>query len=217
MSFSKESKFLRQAKFLTVIFVVFLISGVVLGQQNESSSLTRYEKDEKWGFLDKSGAFVIAPQFDWVSDFSEDLAAVMVGNKYGFINETGAIVIKPLYTDFGDFSEGLARVKVGGVTVSRTGSTIRKHSDNNWRYIDKFGNTVFKFRADSVGDFSEGVASACIIKGDGYLYCGYIDKQGQWVIEPQFGSCEPFSNGIATVLLNGKWRQIDQQGKFIDR
>jgi len=165
---------------LTLILAVSLVAGVVIGQQSDSNSLTRSEKDGKWGFVNTAGKFVVPAQFDWVSDFSE----------------------------------GLARVKMG-VTVSRTGMTLGKHSDNNWRYIDKSGNTVFKLRADSVGDFSEGLASACIIKRDGYLYCGYIDKQGRWAIEPTFGSCEPFTNGIAKILLNGQWRWIDRQGKFI--
>ncbi len=207
---------MRRAKFLTVIFVFLLISCTVLGQQNESASLTRSEKDEKWGFVDKSGYFVIKPQFDWASNFSEGLAAVMVGNKYGFIDETGAIVIKPRYTDFGRFSEGLARVKVDGLTVSHSVSTrLRELSNDNWRYIDRFGNTVLKLKAGSVGDFSEGLAFVSIIKEDDNFRCGYVDRQGQWVIEPRFLICEPFSNGIAKIMLNGELRWIDRDGKFV--
>jgi hypothetical protein len=204
---------LRKARLL-ILLALFLTASVFFGQQNNPNSLTRSKKDGKWGFLNGSGSFVIPPQFDWVSHFSEGLAAVMVGKKYGFIDETGAFVIKTRYTEAGDFSEGLARVRIGGATVYPTGASLVNRKDNNWQYIDKLGNTVFKIRADEVGDFSEGLASARIIKSGRFL-CGYLDKQGRWAIAPQFGRCERFSHGSAKILLNGEWRLIDTQGRFI--
>jgi hypothetical protein len=203
----------RKARLL-ILLAVFLTASVFFGQQNNPNSLTRAKKDGKWGFRNASGSFVIPPQFDWVSHFSEGLAAVMLGKKYGFIDETGGLVIKARYTEAGDFSEGLARVRVGGATVYPTGASLVNRKDNNWQYIDKLGNTVFKIRVDEAGDFSEGLASARIIKS-GRFYCGYLDKQGRWAIAPQFGSCERFSHGIAKVLLNGESRLIDKQGKFV--
>lgn len=204
---------MRKARLL-ILLALLLTSSVFFGQQNNPGSLTRSKKDGKWGFRNGSGSFVIAPQFDWVSHFSEGLAAVMLGKKYGFIDETGGFVIKPRYTEVGDFSEGLARVRIGGATVYPTGMSLVNRKDNNWQYIDKLGNTVFKIRTDEVGDFSEGLASARIIKS-GRFFCGYLDKQGRWAIAPQFGSCERFSHGTAKILLNVGWRLIDKQGKFI--
>ena len=203
---------MRKARLL-LLLTLFLTASIFFGQQNVNS-LTRAKKDGKWGFRNGSGSFVIPPQFDWVSHFSEGLAAVMVGKKYGFIDETGAFVIKTKYTEAGDFSEGLARVRVGGATVYPTGASLVNRKDNNWQYIDKLGNTVFKIRTDEVGDFSEGLASARIIKSGRFL-CGYLDKQGQWAIAPQFERCERFSHGSAKILLSGEWRLIDTQGKFI--
>jgi hypothetical protein len=196
------------------VLTLFLSANVFFGQQNNASSLTRAKKNGKWGFLNSSGTFVIAPQFNWASHFSEGLAAVMVGKKFGFIDESGRLVIQPLYRDAGDFSEGLARVKVGGATVHHEGSTITKGNDNNWQFIDKSGNIVFKIKADEVGDFSEGMASARIIKTKRYLRCGYLDRQGQWAIAPQFELCEPFSHGTAKVILGSNWRWVDKQGKL---
>ena len=205
---------MRKARLLILLTLFLTASVVFFGQQNDPNSLTRSKKDGKWGFLNGSGSFVIPPQFDWVSHFSEGLAVVMVGKKYGFINETGGFVIKARYTDAGDFSEGLARVKTGGATVYPTGASLVKRNDNDWQFIDKAGNTVFKIRANDLGDFSEGLASASVIKSRS-LYCGYIDKQGRWVIAPQFDICKPFSHGTGKTLLNGKSRLIDRQGNFI--
>jgi len=205
---------LRKAALL-ILLTLFLSTNVFFGHQSSPNSLTRSKKNGKWGFLNSAGSFVIAPQFDWVSHFAEGLAAVMIGKKFGFIDETGALVIKAKYRDAGDFSEGLARVKIGGATVYPTGITLTNRKDNNWQFIDKLGNTVFKIKADEVGDFSEGLAATRIIKSNRYLYCGYLDKQGQWAIAPQFGSCEPFAHGTAKVLLNGERRLIDKQGKVL--
>ena len=53
----------------------------------------------KWGFIDKTGSFVINPQFDFAWSFSDGLAAVRIGDyetgKYGFIDKTGSFVINP--------------------------------------------------------------------------------------------------------------------------
>ncbi len=204
---------MRKVRIL-ILLTLLLSANIFFGQQNNSNSLTRAKKNGKWGFLNSSGSFVIAPQFDWVSHFSEGLAAVMVGKKFGFIDESGHLVIKALYRDAGDFSEGLARVKIGGATVRPEGSTLTKGSDNKWQFIDKSGNTVFKIKADELGDFSEGMASARIIKSNRYLRCGYLDRQGQWAIAPQFELCEPFSRGTAKVILGSQWRWVDKQGKL---
>jgi hypothetical protein len=50
----------------------------------------------KWGFIDETGKFVIAPRFDetrW--SFSEGLSAVRVGKKWGYIGVNGEFAIPP--------------------------------------------------------------------------------------------------------------------------
>jgi hypothetical protein len=40
----------------------------------------------RWGFICKSGQFIIEPQFDDVGDFNEGLASVKIDRKWGYIN-----------------------------------------------------------------------------------------------------------------------------------
>ena len=40
---------------------------------------------KKWGYIDKTGKEVIPIEFDYVSDFSEGLAAVEKNGKYRYI------------------------------------------------------------------------------------------------------------------------------------
>lgn len=65
----------------------------------------------KWGYINKSGAQVIRPQYNYAWDFSEGLAAVGINGKFGYIDKTGRVVIPLQYDWVTDFSEGLACVR----------------------------------------------------------------------------------------------------------
>lgn len=45
---------------------------------------------------------------------------------------------------------------------------------------------------------------------------GFIDLKGKWIINPQFENVKQFQdNGLAEVMLNGKWGWIDKTGKMV--
>ena len=85
-------------------------------------------QDGKWGLMDKAGQVVVKPQFDYIGDFNEGLARIVVGNKFGFINKTGQIVIKPKFDHALSFKEGLALIIV----------------NNKFGFINKSGQIVTK-------------------------------------------------------------------------
>ena len=61
-----------------------------------SEGLAAVKQTEKWGFIDKSGKMVIAPQFgDYRFGFSQRLACVKQNGKCGLIDKNGASVVKP--------------------------------------------------------------------------------------------------------------------------
>ena len=49
----------------------------------------------KWGYIDRSGNFVIPPQFEDAHQVIDGLAEVKSGGGTGVINSTGAWVWKP--------------------------------------------------------------------------------------------------------------------------
>ncbi|EMJ63935.1 WG repeat-containing protein [Leptospira sp. P2653] len=63
---------------------------------------------DKYGYIDKTGKFIIPSQFDNAHSFSEGLAAVQIGKKWGFIDKTGNFVIQPRFDIASHFSGGLA-------------------------------------------------------------------------------------------------------------
>jgi WG containing repeat len=87
-------------------------------------------KNDKYGYIDKTGKFVIQPQFTRAGDFSEGLAPVMpIGaiwpGNLAYINQKGQIVIKSMSTvpdrperveldlSYYHFCGGVARVSQG--------------------------------------------------------------------------------------------------------
>lgn len=71
-------------------------------------------EDAKWGYIDKTGAWVLEPQYHGALSFTEGLAAVDIGDEsrpaWGYINPQGEMVIDAEYEAAGMFSEGVASV-----------------------------------------------------------------------------------------------------------
>src|ERR1043165_7052458 len=62
----------------------------------------------RWGFIDKTGAVVIPPEFGSALSFSDGRAAVLVHKNWGFIDEKGVLVIENQFEWVVEFSEGVA-------------------------------------------------------------------------------------------------------------
>ncbi len=132
----------------------------------------------KWGFIDKTGDFVIPPYFDnCCYRYSEGLAAVQVDGKYGFIDKNGDFAIPPQFEWTQTFACGRAAVSI----VGKCG------------YIDKSGTIVIPPTLKEVDAFSEGLAYAKTATQE-----GYIDPTGAWaLITPSHYSCgHPFRDGL---------------------
>jgi len=90
-------------------------------------------------FIDKTGAWVIEPQFYWASEFHEGLAAVGCFENdvvtYGYIDTTGTMVISPRQCTAAEpFSGGVAALTgLGSVGDHQTPS-----------YIDKTGKVIWQ-------------------------------------------------------------------------
>ncbi|MFA4985241.1 MAG: WG repeat-containing protein [Candidatus Brocadiia bacterium] len=95
----------------------------------------------RWGFINQTGEYVIVPQFGETGDFSEGLAAVLVGDKqnglWTFIDRKGRQIHEPYFDEVRAFHQGLAAVRRGAL----------------WGYMDKHGQMVFPLQFNSAGDF----------------------------------------------------------------
>lgn len=169
------------------------LAGVYIGESSKGL----------WGFIDKTGAMVIEPQFEAAGPFSQGLALVRIGDKYGFIDREGKYAIplqnKYLYGPpfYGDFAAVW-------------------NKDGKGDLIDKSGKILCDFRYRSISPFSEGLAAVDVnIEGEaptgeatvpekpqtGKRASGYLDTACQIVIEPKFEYAGSFSEGLAVFGL----------------
>lgn len=165
------------------------------------------------GYYNEQGRCVIKPQYDYVSDFSDNgLALVRTGSEktgtWEYINRYGKTIITPDYDYHKPFENGLAAVRTGDDVTGK------------WGFIDELGNEVISPRFDYVYSFAaNGLARVRI--GDAPTgKWGYIDKTGNFVIKPEFDEAEDFSeNGLARIRIDesacGKWGFIDRSGSIV--
>jgi len=196
--------------------------------------------DGKIGFIDKTGTVVIEPQFEDIEGFSEGLIAVELNNEWGFINNKGEMVIEPQFENIGDngFSEGLAAVSVYSEEygckygfIDKTGYMVitprydyASEFSNGVAYVrvgDKAGliniqnDFVIELNYIDVGIFNEGVVPVCYSEELPCDEWGYIDKEGNCVIEAKFDFAGEFSDGLAVAGHNGKKGLINKYGEFV--
>ena len=116
--------------------IIFLISD--FGTNNLSIA----RKNNKLGFINKNGEWIIEPNYSNAKDFSNGLAPVEKNGKWGYIDESGEIKIPVKYNDAELFSDnGLAPVKQNG----------------KWGVVDIEGNIVvepkYEFKDNERPDF----------------------------------------------------------------
>lgn len=147
----------------------------------------------KWGFIDKSGKFIIKPKYrkKIFYQFREGLAVVPIGKKFGYIDKSGKIIIAGNFDEAWGFSkDGLAAVKKG----------------KKWGFINKHGKIVVPIKYKLVGYFSEGLAKVRVgeITGNKGAW-GFIDTKGKFKISPQFAKVMDCRNGMIAVRYGAVW------------
>ncbi|MCE5197590.1 MAG: WG repeat-containing protein [Armatimonadota bacterium] len=123
------------------------IAAVQYMQENTNIHNVNWQELQKsksfmWGFVNRTGTFIVSPQFEDAYPFSNGYAAVRVNGRYGFVDSQAKIVIKPQFEFVCNFSDDLAAVLVAG----------------KWGYIDKTGKMVIKPQFTEAGEFHEGLA-----------------------------------------------------------
>src|SRR5262249_50615984 len=121
---------------------------------------------DKWGYIDKTGKFVIKPIFASAGPFKKGLAAVSTAGSctksYGFIDRDGRFVIEPRFFWAFSFSEGLAAVIENGYSNFSTSGDVCS-SDGEWTFIDRSGKTsVVPMVNELIPSFSEGLAPVAV-------------------------------------------------------
>ncbi len=174
---------LKKLHLILVLFITILIySCNLINRTSDSLDMIPYLFGNEWGYIDKTGAILINPQFLEATPFVDGAGLVKFNDgKYGYIDKEGKRMINTTYKYATFFSEGLACV------VPENGKP---------QFIDKQGNVKFVVNADCCGIFKEGLAAVKV--GEKW---GYINTKGKMMITPQFDYVSPFAEGLAAVAL----------------
>lgn len=173
----------------------------------------------KWGFIDRQGNVVVRPQHDAVEQFSEQRAWFRAGGKCGYIDPSGKVVVAPRFDRLGTYREGLARAAVdfgirplpperlessryqmvipsgpGAAALLGVGqvarmnpaleASVRAHMDRLSGHLDRVEGLVRKW--------------------------GFVDRNGEWKIAPDFCVAQGFSEGLAAVIrcTEADWQRM---------
>lgn len=157
------------------------------------------KQNGKWGFIDKSGNFVIPAKYEQTyRSFHEDMLAVKEEGKWGFIDRSARWVIEPKFENGGLFEYGRAFIE----------------ENKKAGMIDKEGNWVVEPKFESVALFMDQPITSARENGN----TGLINTDGQWVLEPRFDDLTAVcyaNHAISPAKKDGKYGLIDKQGNWV--
>lgn len=188
------------------------------------------KKNDKWGYIDNDGNFIIDPIYDECEDFENGFAIVRLNGRWGAIDKDGNWVVEPKYQSMGSFSEGRFAAKFdnglwgfvdseGDVVVEPKYQLVRsfdegcfaaKFDNGLWGLVDSYNNVVIEPTFEKLGWFSCGVA--LFETGDGF---GFINKNGEVVAGPMPGFAFGMKDDFAQFHQNGRKGLIHKSGKVL--
>jgi hypothetical protein len=155
--------------------------------------LLPYRFGSKWGYIDKRGTVVIAPQYDGADFFQEGMAVVQQNGKLGYIDALGTFVVPPRFSEAYRFKDGVAVV---GAENDRYG------------VVDRTGLMVLQTYYEEIGVSAE---KLFWVLEDGKY--GYVSTNGKWIVPAKYDSAEDFESGFAVVSRDDAFYVIDTLGQ----
>jgi hypothetical protein len=217
-----------------LIIKVFLFSIIVSCSNYEKMNLYPVTNEEgKYGFIDQSGKLMIEFKFDYAHRFYNNRALVLISDKAYYINKKGKLLFRAILEPkkklkSRDLSEGFEDVPLTKASFKSVSSVyffsenlaaFFDTTKNAFGYIDIDGNVVIPGKFSVVNSFNEGLAAVKMadtskiesnkfsIEFDDFnskFKYGYINKSGNFEIEPIFNSATDFSNGKAFVNIQAE-------------
>lgn len=196
----------------------------MVGRIQSQPGLYLVEKDGLWGITDGDGSMVLDLQFETVCPFEDGSAAVCKDGKWGLISDRGEILYQPQLRSEPVFVGDVAVAAVEDRTrPSEEFSGVEGEYASAFGVIDRAGETVIPLIYESVE--MDDVGETFLVRMSD-LY-GYMDLNGEWIIEPKYNRANPFVDGHAAVSIRNKkvddenvsdpyyyvWGVIDKTGK----
>lgn len=163
-----------------------------------------------FGLIDTNYNVLVPPIYAMLSFVSEGTVVFADTieehkGKVGIMDINGQTITPPIYINAIPFFEGLAGV------MPRNGK--------GFGFIDRSGKMVIPAKYQQIQgsidnplspSFSDGLAAVAIDSK-----WGFIDKTGKTIIPLLYEAAQPFINGRAQVVYQGRWITIDKSGNCV--
>lgn len=168
----------------------------------------------KWGYINRYGNTIIPIQYDYISDFHNNIACVIQngehGRKVGFINRENELII-PLEYDFDSYHYTESNFREGLVQVKQNGK---------WGYIDTKNNMEIPLQFSQAKPFHEGLAAVSMDHNSITPKWFFINKKGKKVfdISSEYEFIDlTFQSGFIRAKYKNQQLFINKKGKPIGK
>lgn len=184
----------------------------------EDDGYVYMEEDGKYGLIDEKGILKLDTIYDYIDRFVNGFARVELERKEGFVNSKGEISIPIQFDKTENFSEGLAVV----------GNYMMRDSYHDFGYsqgeIDSLTKEVEKLYNKYSYDIKtlmnhptyQEFQTAKMQEPSEQLMHGYINEQGEVVIDFQYDQADAFKNNLAKVRFGQETMiriiEVDENG-----
>ena len=146
------------------------------------------------GFVNSVGEWVIQPQYNDVTLFSESLAAYKLGGQWGLIKPNGETLTSPTWDEIKPFNKGLA--------IAR--------ANTNYYLLNNLGETVTKEGFDQISRTKDGYF---LVEKAGKS--GILDPKGNEMIPVEFENIRRDQRDMIIVQKDGKTGLISDSGEIL--
>ena len=169
-------------------------SAIIISDKQDSDMIAF---GKKYGLMNYKGKVIVEPQYDYLENFSEGLAAVEKDGKWGFIDKKGREVIPLKFDSAGDFKNGVAGVYLKGLAGN----------------VNKQGKVHYIKNSDKYDDVYETSYGLYLVERNEEY--GLMNKKGKEVIPPIYYYLNNFSEGLFLVKKDRKYGIINKKGKVV--
>lgn len=150
-------------------------------------------ENNRWGYMDGNGKWMIKPRFDAAEAFAEGLAVVQSGEVWGVLQADGTWLFKPGFRSITPFRHGVA---------------LADHQEEGCILLHRDGKRIAAGDFQLICDTVVGENGLVAAKNRLGSKSGYLDGDGTWVIAPEFISTSAFRHGYAVVsaILPEAWQ-----------
>lgn len=182
--------------------------------------------NDKYGFIDTLGNWIIQPYYDDAAMFGEGFASICKNDSCFYINKEGKRIFNQFFIEAEDYKDGIAIVKKDSAyfLINRSGQLISKgyqdinesshqlyvcKSNNMYGAINAKGNIIIPFEYTKLGNFKNKFAYY-LAKQYGLvdIHNAALPAMWDWISDVD-------SNSIAVVKKENQFGLMDVMGEVI--